>query len=46
MEPLFLSPVSGHYLYLYHSYLGKVILKEKWQLLSKMTERCGNDTES
>jgi len=36
--------VSSHCLCLYRSHLGKVILKV--QLLSKMTERYGNDTKS
>lgn len=46
MEPVFLSAVTNHCLYLHHSHLGKVMLKEKLQLLHKMTERCGNDTKS
>lgn len=46
MEPVFLSDVSRQHLYMHHSHLGKVILKEKLWLLSKIPERHGNDTKS
>lgn len=46
MKPVFLSNVSSHHLYMHQSHLGKVIWKEKLQLLSKILERHGNDTKS